>query len=173
MKTRRAKLFGAGKAVPLCREAKSQLMHRARSLVRSRRITAKAYLVFEALLWGFHNTKDGRCFPSYERIAELTGCSRSTVALAIKALELQGLLTWHIRLVRVRVSGVVKLIRTSNAYQFISGIGSQTPKSDFRIGTPIQSSILFNSALAIGSELPDGLSQALSRLGSALRSTHK
>jgi hypothetical protein len=49
----------------------------------------RAFLdVLEALLWGFHNSRTGVCFPSYERIAERAGCARSTVAEAIKALEL-------------------------------------------------------------------------------------
>ena len=31
----------------------------------------RAFLeVLQALLWGFHNSRDGRCFPSYEAIAE-------------------------------------------------------------------------------------------------------
>ena len=40
--------------------------------------------MLEALLWGFHNAKNGLCFPSYEKIAEAAGCARSTVAEAIK-----------------------------------------------------------------------------------------
>ena len=62
-------------------------MHWARCLSRRTEkgraygvITAKAVAVLEALLWGFHNTKSGLCFPSYERIAEAAGCARSTVA---------------------------------------------------------------------------------------------
>ena len=48
---------------------------------------------FLALLWSFHNSRSGVCFPSYERIAERAGCARSTVAEAIKALEFAGVLT--------------------------------------------------------------------------------
>jgi DNA-binding Lrp family transcriptional regulator len=57
-------------------------------------ITAKALDVLRALLWGFHNARNGLCFPSYETIADKAGCARSTVAEAIKALENAGLLTW-------------------------------------------------------------------------------
>ena len=51
----------------------------------------RAFLdVLQALLWGFHNSRDGRCFPSYEAIADRAGCARSTVAEALKVLELAG-----------------------------------------------------------------------------------
>jgi hypothetical protein len=58
--------------------------------------------VLSALLWSFHNSRDGRCFPGYERIAEQARCARSTVAEALKALEWAGVLTWQHRIVRVR-----------------------------------------------------------------------
>jgi hypothetical protein len=51
------------------------------------RLTAKALVVLEALLWAFHNARSGLCFPSYEKLAEAAHCARSTVAEAIKALE--------------------------------------------------------------------------------------
>ena len=55
----------------------------------------RAFLeVLEALLWGFHNSRTGRCFPSYEAIAAKAECARSTVAEALKALEWAGVLTW-------------------------------------------------------------------------------
>jgi hypothetical protein len=40
-------------------------------------VTAKFVAVLEALLWGFDNAATGRCFPSYERIAERADCARS------------------------------------------------------------------------------------------------
>jgi DNA-binding GntR family transcriptional regulator len=53
--------------------------------------------VLRALLYSFHNGKDGRCFPSYERIAEAANCCRATVYEAIRALERAGaLLHWRI-----------------------------------------------------------------------------
>jgi Helix-turn-helix domain len=46
------------------------------------------------LLWRFHGADGGgRCFPSYEKIAAAARCARSSVAVAIKALEQAGLLT--------------------------------------------------------------------------------
>jgi hypothetical protein len=70
-------------------------------------IKAKHLEVFEALLWGFHNCKIGLCFPSYEAIADKVpgGYARSTVALALIALEKAGLLTWVHRLKRVYERG--------------------------------------------------------------------
>jgi hypothetical protein len=91
-------------------------------------VTAKAFSVLQALLWGFHNAKSGLCFPSYERIAEAAGCARSTVYEAISALEAAGLLTWCHRLKRVRelipggLPGIgatrSRVLRTSNGYRF-------------------------------------------------------
>lgn len=156
MRARRDKLFGCGRVVPLCREAKIKLIHRAKALRRSRAITSKAFFVFEALLWEFHNEGSGICFPSYETIAEKAGCARSTVAAAIKMLERAGLLTWHNRIVRTRISGVIKVIRTSNAYQFPNLL----PKSDFRPVTLIKSL----SSIEAGP-----LADSLSRLGAMIQ----
>jgi DNA-binding MarR family transcriptional regulator len=98
---RREKVFGDGNPRPMSRNLKCRLMALARVLMRPnapRRhygaVSAKAYAVLSALLWQFHNAVSGRCFPSYDTIAEKVGCARSTVALAIKALEAAGLLTW-------------------------------------------------------------------------------
>ena len=63
----------------------------------------RAFLdVLEALLWGFHNSRSGVCFPSYERIAEKGRVRRTTVYEALKALEWAGVLTWQHRITRVR-----------------------------------------------------------------------
>jgi hypothetical protein len=100
----------------------------------------RAFLdALHALLWGFHNSRTGCCFPSYERIAERAECDRathgqwprrhprSTVTAALKALEWAGVLTWQHRLARVRErctdlfgreSWRWPVIRTSNAYAF-------------------------------------------------------
>jgi hypothetical protein len=61
--------------------------------------------VLDALLWGFHNCGTGRCFPSYEAIAERADCTRSTVYEAIHALERAGILTWVNRIARIREWG--------------------------------------------------------------------
>jgi Helix-turn-helix domain len=82
-------------------------MHFARGLMRRTepgkhygQITAKALAILTALLWDFHNATDGRCFPSYAKIAEKADCAVSTVAEGIKALEGAGLMTWDNRIKR-------------------------------------------------------------------------
>jgi hypothetical protein len=84
--------------------------------------------VLQALLWGFHNSRSGVCFPSYERIAEKAECCRRTVAEALKVLEWAGVLSWQNRITRIRERCTDlfgregwrwRVIRTSNAYQFI------------------------------------------------------
>ena len=94
---RREKMFGEGRLVPLDRKAKVSIQTLARALMRRTEkgkhygvITAKFVAVFDALLWGFHNAATGRCFPSYERIAERADCDRCTVYNAIRALERAG-----------------------------------------------------------------------------------
>jgi hypothetical protein len=122
----REKLFGNGRPVPLDREAKNRIKVLAKALTRRTEpgkhygaITAKAFAVCLALLMGFHNTRTGLCFPSYEAIAEAADCNRDTVAEAIKMLEDAGILTWCNRRARVTIRGVRKVIRTSNSYRFI------------------------------------------------------
>ena len=100
---------------------------------------------------GLHNSRDGRCFPSYEAIAAKAECARSTVAEALKALEWAGVLTWQNRITRALVrqrdlfgrwSHRWTVIRTSNAYVFRDPqprlAGVPAAKSDFPTGTPNQ-----------------------------------
>jgi hypothetical protein len=132
---RREKVFGAGRAVPLDRNAKARIAAYARAWSARHRqpgqhrgpITRAFLEVLEALLWGFHNSRTGCCFPSYERIAEKAVCARSTVAEALKVLEWAGVLTWQHRIARVRErcqdlfgqwATRWRVIRTSNAYVF-------------------------------------------------------
>ncbi len=165
LRPRREKLFGEGRPRPLDRNAKARIMIFARALMRRTEkgkaygaITAKALAVLEALLWGFHNTQSGLCFPSYATIAERAGCARSTVAEALKALEDAGLLTWVNRIVRIkercedlfgRFGSRTRVMRTSNGYRFNDPKGAASKgflsKSDFQSGTLIQDS---NSSLA-------------------------
>ena len=104
--------------------------------------------MLEALLWGFHNSRDGRCFPSYEAIAAKAECARSVVAEALKVLELAGVLTWAHRIARIQVrerdlfghwASRWRVIRTSNAYVFRDPHqrpeGVPASKSENRSGT--------------------------------------
>jgi hypothetical protein len=136
LRSRREKVFGSGRAVPLDRNAKARIMAYARAWsARQRRpgqtprcpITRAFLDVLEALLWGFHNARSGCCFPSYEAIAGKAECARRTVAEALKVLEWAGILTWQHRIARVQVREVDlfgrwasrwRVIRTSNAYVF-------------------------------------------------------
>jgi hypothetical protein len=132
---RREKVFGPGGGQPLDRNAKARIMVYARAWsARHRRpgqhrgpLTRATLEVLEALLWGFHNSRDGRCFPSYETIALRAQCCRDTVYEAIRALEAAEILTWVNRLIRVQFRELdlfgklalrSRLIRTSNAYVF-------------------------------------------------------
>ena len=133
---RREKVFGQGRCQPLDRNAKARIMVYAsgRGSARHRRpgqhrgpLTRATLEVLEALLWGFHNSRDGRCFPSYETIALRAQCCRDTVYEAIRALEAAEILTWVNRLIRVQFRELdlfgklalrSRLIRTSNAYIF-------------------------------------------------------
>jgi hypothetical protein len=132
---RREKVFGQGGGQPLDRNAKARIMVYARAWsARHRRpgqhrgpLTRATLEVLEALLWGFHNSRDGRCFPSYETIALRARCCRDTVYEAIRALEGAEILTWVNRLIRVQFRELdlfgklalrSRLIRTSNAYVF-------------------------------------------------------
>jgi len=132
---RREKVFGQGRCQPLDRNAKARIMVYARAWSARHRqpgqhrgpLTRATLEVLEALLWGFHNSRDGRCFPSYETIALRAQCCRDTVYEAIKALEMANILTWVNRLIRVQFRELdlfgklalrSRLIRTSNAYVF-------------------------------------------------------
>jgi Helix-turn-helix domain len=147
---RREKVFGPGRAVPLDRNAKVRIAAYARAWsARNRQprqhrgpITRAFLDVLEALLWGFHNSRSGCCFPSYEAIAAKADCARSTVAEAIKALEWAGVLTWQNRITRILVrerdlfgkwASRWQVIRTSNAYVF------SDPKPQFAGGFPCKS----------------------------------
>jgi hypothetical protein len=109
------------------------------------KISAKALAVLAALLWRFHNAATGKCFPSYEAIADAAGCARSTVYEAIRALEQIGVLSWVNRIKRVRefVPGLFgkasawrwRVVRTSNSYVLTDPLAS---KSDSWTGTLTQ-----------------------------------
>jgi hypothetical protein len=163
----RRKIFGMA-AVPLDRNEKVRLLHRARAIMRPVEkgahygaVSAKTYAVLCALLMGFHNAKSGRCFPSYKAISEAAGCCERTVAAALAALEESGLLTICNRLVRVRwkdelsLAWRTRICRTSNCYTFPGGT-AQSSNGNLPRGTGTQ---------VLNSELSD----ALNRLQGGIR----
>jgi Helix-turn-helix domain len=184
---RREKVFGPGRAVPLDRNAKARIAAYARAWSRlhclpgqHRGPITRAFLdVLQALLWGFHNSRSGLCYPGYEAIAAKAECSRATVYEALKVLEWAGVLSWQNRIVRVRelcqdlwgrVGWRWRVIRTSNAYVFrdpqaaVSGV----PATEFRnqAGTPDQE--VSKSLQAPTVDPANPLERALARLGTAL-----
>ena len=75
----RRKIFGMI-AVPLDRNEKARLLHRARAMMRATEkgkhygaVSAKTYAVLCAILMQFHNCRSGRAFPSYDAIQEAAG----------------------------------------------------------------------------------------------------
>jgi len=171
---RREKVFGAGRCQPLDRNAKARIMVYARAWsARHRRpgqhrgpLTRATLEVLEALLWGFHNSRDGRCFPSYETIALRAQCCRDTVYEAIRALEGAEILTWVNRLIRVqfreldlfgRMVPRTRLIRTSNAYTFRDPLPCAQGSVQGSGGAPGGCNKTGQEAQALGA-LPVGLS---------------
>jgi hypothetical protein len=135
LRPHREKVFGAARGIPLDRNAKTRILVYARVWSRKHKepgqhrgpLTRATMEVLEALLWGFHNSKSGLCFPSYEAIACKAECCRDTVYEAIRALEAADVLTWVNRIVRERVRELDlfgqwatrwRIVRTSNAYLF-------------------------------------------------------
>ena len=186
MRGRREKVFGPGRAMPLDRNAKARIQAYARAWTARNRqpgqhkgpITRAFLDVLEALLWGFHNSRTGCCFPSYERIAETAECARSTVAEALRVLEWAGVLTWQNRITRALVcqrdlwgrwSTRWTVIRTSNAYVFRDPqqlAGVPVAKSENRTGTPNQEDSMPLLAPAVD---PDSLlERTLARFSAAV-----
>ena len=197
LRPRREKVFGPPRGIPLDRNAKTRIMVYARAWSAKHKqagqhrgpLTRATVEVLEALLWGFHNSKSGLCFPAYEEIARKAECCRDTVYEAIRALETADVLTWVNRIVRERVreldlfgqwSTHWRTVRTSNAYLFRDPLPCAVTrpdqqggsKSENPPGTLIQDISLKNKeAPARSDDLTDmgtGLLQALHRLGSAI-----
>jgi hypothetical protein len=181
IRRRREKVFGPGRALPLDRNAKARIAAYARAWSARHRqdrpshkgpITRAFLEVLQALLWQFHNSRSGVCFPSYESIAERAGCARSTVAEALKALEWAGVLSWQHRITRIRERCTDlfgrngwrwRVIRTSNAYVF----RDPASKSGNRAGTLNQE---ISSPVSAPAGDPDSpLERALRGFGRALQ----
>jgi len=186
MRNRREKTFGPGRAVPLDGNQKARIAAYAKAWSRLHRegrqhrgpLTRAFQGVLEALLWGFHNSRTGCCFPSYQRIAEKAECCVDTVYEALKVLERAGVLTWQHRITRIqercqdlwgRQGWRWRVVRTSNAYQFrdkmaeTRGFSSNTENPG---GTPNQE--ISMSLLAPVGAADSPLERALARLSAAI-----
>jgi Helix-turn-helix domain len=186
---RREKVFGPGRAVPLDRNAKARIAAYARAWSARHRqpgqhrgpITRAFQEVLEALLWGFHNSRTGCCFPSLQRIAERAECCVDTVCEALKVLERCGVLSWQHRITRIQEQCVDlwgrrgwrwRVIRTSNAYVFhdpqaaesLIRLNASNPENPG--GTPNQVLLSPVMAPAVISDSP--LERVLTRLQEAL-----
>jgi hypothetical protein len=187
----REKVFGPGWAAPLDRNAKARIAAYARAWsYRNRQPDqhrpgplTRAFLdVLQALLWGFHNSRDGRCFPSYDAIAAKAECHRCTVAEALKVLEWAGILTWQHRLARVRercrclLTGREgwrwRVVRTSNAYVLRDPLAAVAthPAADRRFPSKSENPArTLNQIPNLPSFDPDGpLQRALASLGALI-----
>ena len=185
MRRRREKVFGPGRAVPLDGNAKARIQAYARAWSGRNRqpgqhkgpITRAFLDVLEALLWGFHNSRTGCCFPSTKR----SPTRRSAPAPPWRGAEgagVAGVLSWQHRLTRIR-EGCTDLfgrhgwrwrvIRTSNAYVFsdpkaaVSGFAS---KSENPTGTLNQEILISRSPTSVASDSP--LERALARFGAVI-----
>ena len=137
VRPRREKIFGPAPSHRLDGNAKARVWAAASAYNSANRVprqhqgplTWASLRVLLVLLWRFHDADGGgRCFPSYERIAAVAKCARSSVAIAVAALEEAGLLSWVHRLTKVRRGerdlfghwgSVWQVIRTSNGYSFV------------------------------------------------------
>ena len=135
MRKKREKVFGPGRAVPQDRNARARIKahivawnqrHRQKGQHKGP-ITRVIMNVMNALLFGFLNERDGRCFPAYEAIAKKAECSRSMIAPALRVLELTSVFAVQNRITRIRVRELDlfghwvsrwRVVRTSNAYVF-------------------------------------------------------
>jgi hypothetical protein len=143
LRPRREKIFGPAPSHQLDGNAKARVWAAASAYNTANRrpgqhqgpLTWATLRVLRALLWRFHSADGGgRCFPSYERIAAVAKCARSSVAVALKELEDAGLLTWVHRIARIRrqkrdlfgrLVSIWQVIRTSNGYRFTDPLDSE------------------------------------------------
>ena len=188
MRSRREKVFGPGRAVPLDGNAKARIQAYARAWSarnktgrQHRGPITRAFLeVLEALLWGFHNSRTGCCFPSYEAIAAKAECCRDTVYEALKVLERAGVLTWQNRITRAvvrqrdlfgRWANRWTVIRTSNAYVFKDPLQALWgAKSENPGGTLNQEILSVLPTVLIPARDPNSpLERALQRFGAVIQ----
>lgn len=171
---RREKVFGAAPGVPLDRNAKARIIvytkaYNARMRQEGQHTgpVTRAFMdVLRALLYSFHNGHDGRCFPSYERIAAVANCCRATVYEAIRALEKAGVLTWVNRLTKIRVperdlfGRIVtrwQVIRTSNSYRFLDPKGEAPAATGCKSENPSRPTIQESLSFMQLGDSPEGL----------------
>ena len=70
--------------------------------------------IYETLLFGFYNPRNGHCFPSHQAIAAKARCGTRTVQRALNWARQNNLIQWSHGLVR----DGWRVFRTSNRYAF-------------------------------------------------------
>ena len=112
----------------LSRAQKVRIMRHARRLeARSRgssqgaivvngKVSRVGLQVLQALLFDFHNLKDGRCDPCYATIAAAAAVSISSVYRSLRRLNDCGILAWVKRCTGSMQGGRYQLEQDSNAY---------------------------------------------------------
>jgi Helix-turn-helix domain len=189
-KSKSAREFGHSYAVPMATDGKKRVVQRAEEMTRGvmrsgrprRMFTATTIEVLRVLVWKFHNAATGKCFPSYDEIADKARCSRDTVIEAVKALKKAGILSVVSRITRIqekikdifgRIVTITRIVTTSNGYIFHDdGIrpnlkNGRNPKgSEIPAGTIINS-FFITSLLKTAKEVNpnDPLEIALKALG--------
>jgi hypothetical protein len=154
LRPRREKIFGPAPSRPLDGNAKARVWAAAAAYNAQNRqkgqhqgpLTWAALRVLRTLLWRFHGADGGgRCFPSYEKIAAAAKCARSSVAVALRALEETGLLTWVNRIARIRRrerdlfgrwGTVWQVVRISNGYSFGDPIDREPGRKAYKSDNP-------------------------------------
>jgi hypothetical protein len=149
----REKVFRSVLGSPLSQKAKKSIIRSVELYnVKNKKpgqhhgpITPAYQRVLIAMLWKFHNSRTGYCFPSYETIAAAAKCCRDTVYEAIKALEAADILTWVNRFDKIRTQCLGafgraftrwQVIRTSNAYCFRDPLPCATEYGPYKSENP-------------------------------------
>lgn len=76
----------------------------------------------------------GKLAPHQQHPGNRRGCARSAMAASVRALESAGH-SWCNRIVRVRMASRVRVLRTSNGYDFPPIVGLISSRSETRSGT--------------------------------------
>ena len=142
-KTPREKVFRKKPGIPLDENAKARIYAYAKGYSAKHKrkgqhrgpITRTFFDVLKTLLWGFHNSRTGHCFPSYETIADKAECHRDTVYEAIHTLEDSGILDWVHRFDKI-YKDRWQVIRTSNAYLFRDPLPCATSPENYKSENP-------------------------------------
>jgi hypothetical protein len=154
LRPRREKVFGPPPERHLDGNAKARIWAAAAAYNAAQRrpgqhqgpLTWATLRVLRVLLFRFHGADGGgRCFPAYDKLASAARCARSSVTVALHALEETGLLTWVHRLARQRrqerdlfgkLVSVWQVIRISNGYSFSDPLGREPGRIAYKTENP-------------------------------------